>query len=136
MNKEDLYEAVTELRDDQIAEGEKQLSSSRPARFRLYHTKKRYAGMETLLSELEDCLPDPRTPETELDRRELVRVLQSWTDGLGPEDRRLFVRRYWHGVSVRQLAREAGVSQNAMTQRLARLRRALRSRLEEEGVIQ
>ena len=38
--------------------------------------------------------------------------------------------------SVRQLAREAGVSQNAMTQRLARLRRALRSRLEEEGVIQ
>lgn len=34
MKKEDLYEAVTELRDDQIAEGEKQLSSSRPARFR------------------------------------------------------------------------------------------------------
>ena len=89
--------------------------------------------METLLSELEDCLPDPRTPEAELDRRELVRVLQSWTDGLGPEDRRLFVRRYWHGVPVKELAREAGIAQNAMAQRLARLRRSLKTRLEQEG---
>ena len=103
------------------------------SRFRLYHTKKRYAGMETLLSELEDCLPDPRTPEEELDRRELVRVLQGWTDSLGPEERRLFVRRYWHGVPVKQLAREAGIAQNAMAQRLARLRRSLKTRLEQEG---
>lgn len=34
MKKEDLYEAVTELRDDQIIEGEKRLSASRPARLR------------------------------------------------------------------------------------------------------
>ena len=103
------------------------------SRFRFWRTKKRYAGIETQLSELEDCLPDPRTPEAELDRRELVRVLQSWTDGLGPEDRRLFVRRYWHGVPVKQLAREAGVTQNAMAQRLLRLRSSLKTRLEQEG---
>lgn len=34
MKTEDLYEAVTELRDDQIAEGEKKLAGDRPARFR------------------------------------------------------------------------------------------------------
>lgn len=89
--------------------------------------------MELLLSELEDCIPDPRTPERELERRELVRVLRDWADGLEPEERRLFVRRYWHGVPVKQLAREAGLTQNAMTQRLSRLRKRLRDRLEQEG---
>ena len=104
------------------------------SRFRFYRTKKRYAGMETLLSELEDCLPAPETPERELERRELVRVLRDWTDGLAPAERRLFVRRYWHAVPVKQLAREAGLSQNAMAQRLSRLRRSLKTRLEQEGV--
>lgn len=104
------------------------------SRFRLYHTKKRYAGMEILLSELEDCLPATQTVERELDRLELVRVLRDWSDSLEPEERRLFVRRYWHGVPVKQLAREAGVTQNTMAQRLARQRRSLKSRLEQEGV--
>ncbi len=103
------------------------------SRFRFYRTKKRYAGVETLLSELEDCIPAPGTPERELDRRELVRVLRDWTDGLEPEARRLFVRRYWHGTAVKQLAREAGLTQNAMAQRLARLRGSLKTRLEQEG---
>ena len=103
------------------------------SRFRFYRTKKRYAGLETLLSELEDCVPAPGTPETELERRELSRLISRWLDGLEPEQRRLFVRRYWHGVPVRKLAREAGVGQNAMTQRLARLRQSLKARLEQEG---
>ncbi|MBQ1679348.1 MAG: sigma-70 family RNA polymerase sigma factor [Oscillospiraceae bacterium] len=103
------------------------------SRFRFYRTKKRYAGLETLLSELEDCIPAPGTPETELERRELSRLISSWLGGLEPEQRRLFVRRYWHGVPVRRLAREAGIGQNAMAQRLARLRQSLKARLEQEG---
>lgn len=104
------------------------------SRFRFYRTKKRYAGMETLLSELEECLPGPDSVERALDRRELARVLRDWTDSLEPEERQLFVRRYWHGVPVNCLAREAGVTQNAMAQRLLRLRRSLKARLEQEGV--
>lgn len=103
------------------------------SRYRFFHAQKRCAGMELLLSELEDCIPAPETPERELERRELVLVLRDWADGLEPEDRRLFVRRYWHGVPVKQLAREAGLTQNAMTQRLSRLRKRLRERLEQEG---
>ena len=103
------------------------------SRFRFYRTKKRYAGLETLLSELEDCIPAPGTPETELERRELSRLISSWLGGLEPEQRQLFVRRYWHGVPVRRLAREAGIGQNAMAQRLARLRQSLKARLEQEG---
>lgn len=104
------------------------------SRYRVFHAKKRYAGMETLLSELEEVLPGEMSPETELEGKELARLLQDWVDGLEPEERRLFVRRYWHGVPVKQLAEETGITQNAMTQRLMRLRRSLRVRLEQEGV--
>lgn len=104
------------------------------SRYRFFRAKKRYAGMESLLSELGDCVPGGQSPEEALDRLELARTLRDWADGLEPSERQLFVRRYWHGVPVKQLAREAAVTQNAMTQRLSRLRRSLRARLEQEGV--
>ena len=103
------------------------------SRFRFFHTKKRYAGLESLLSELADCVPAAGTAETELERRELSRLISAWLDGLEAEQRRLFVRRYWHGVPVKRLAREAGIGRNAMAQRLARLRQSLKTRLEQEG---
>ena len=53
---------------------------------------------------------------------------------LGMEDRALFLRRYWNGESVKELARAVGVSPNAMTKRLLRLRESLRVYLEREGV--
>lgn len=104
------------------------------SRYRFFRTKKRYAGMESLLSELEDCIPASECVEDRLERMELSRVLQDWVDGLEARERQLFVRRYWHGVAVKTLAREAGITQNAMTQRLLRLRRSLQARLEQEGV--
>ena len=90
--------------------------------------------MELLLSELSDCLPSEDGPELALERAELSRLLSDWLDTLPAEERQLFVRRYWYGVSVKQLAGEAGITQNAMTQRLLRTRRNLRVRLEQEGV--
>lgn len=104
------------------------------SRWRSLHAQKRYAGMERLLSELEDCLPADGGPERSFEQRELSRLLSAWLSGLAPEERQLFVRRYWHGVPVKGLAREAGITQNAMTQRLLRLRRSLKARLEQEGV--
>lgn len=104
------------------------------SRWRYLRARKRFDAMEQLLSELEDCVPDPNRVEDRLEGKELVRILQAWVDGLEPRDRSLFVRRYWYGVPVKQLAREAAVTQNAMAQRLLRLRRELRTRLELEGV--
>ena len=104
------------------------------SRFRFARSKKRYAGMESLLSELEEVVPGGTSPEEALAGKELALCLQGWVDSLEREERQLFVRRYWHGVPVKQLAREAGISQNAMTLRLSRLRRSLWARLEQEGV--
>lgn len=104
------------------------------SRYRFFRTRKRYRPMEQMLSELEDCVPAPDRVEDRVEGMELRQVLRDWVDSLGPEDRCLFVRRYWHGVAVKQLARETGLTQNAMAQRLLKLRRGLKARLEREGV--
>ena len=104
-------------------------------RWRYTHAQKRCSGLEVLLSELEDCLPARGGVEESLEQRELSCLLSAWLDSLPADDRRLFVRRYWYGVAVKDLAREAGLRDNLMAQRLFRLRRGLKKRLEQEGVI-
>lgn len=104
------------------------------SRWRRDHAKKRYGGMELLLSELEDCVPAPGTVEENLERQQLARVISAWLDSLENEDRRLFIRRYWYGDPVKELAAERGEEANAAAQRLLRLRKGLRAFLESEGV--
>ena len=104
------------------------------SRYRAQHTQKRCSGLEKMLLELDECIPARETPELMLERRELSELISGWLDSLPAPERQLFVRRYWHGVSVKCLAREAQITQNTMTQRLLRLRRSLKSRLEQEGV--
>ena len=104
------------------------------SRWRREHAQKRYDGIEVLLSELEDCVPSPGTAETALNRQQLARSISVWLDGLTGDDRRLFIRRYWYGEAVKDLAAERGGRANALSQRLLRLRTALRVFLESEGV--
>ncbi len=104
------------------------------SRFRSLHAQKRGVGLTLLLSELEDCLPDPKGVEEALETRELARLLSDWLRGLPREDRVWFLRRYWYGVSVKQLAEEAGCTENQMAQRMRKLRQALRTVLEQEGI--
>ena len=103
------------------------------SRWRRDHAKKRYDGIEILLSELEDCVPAPRTVEEDFDRQQLASSISAWLDRLTEEDRRLFIRRYWYGDPVKELAAERGVTANVLSQRLLRLRRSLRTFLESEG---
>ena len=105
------------------------------SRWRREHAQKRYEGIEVLLSELEDCVPAPGAVEEELDRRQLSRAISAWLDSLTDEDCRLFIRRYWYGDAVKELAAERGEKPNALAQRLLRLRTSLRAFLESEGVV-
>ena len=65
---------------------------------------------------------------------ELGQLISDWLAGLDGESRALFIRRYWNGDAVRDLAAELNVRPNALTKRLLRLREALRRFLEKEGV--
>ena len=104
------------------------------SRYRSLHAQKRDAGLTLLLSELEDCLPDPKGVEEAAETRELSRLLSDWLRALPREDRVWFLQRYWYGVTVKQLAGEAGCTENQMAQRMRKLRQALRTVLEQEGI--
>lgn len=104
------------------------------SRWRRDHAKKRYEGIEVLLSELEDCVPASGTVGEGLDREELSQAISAWLDGLTEQNRRLFIRRYWYGHPVKELAAERDEKANSLSQRLLRLRKELRTYLESEGV--
>lgn len=104
------------------------------SRWRRERARKRYSGMELLLSELEDCLPAPQDVEGALEAKELTESVERWLEGLERDDRVLFLRRYWYGDEVKALARRRGVRPNQAAKRLQRLRERLRRHLEQEGI--
>lgn len=104
------------------------------SRFRAMRAKKRYNGMEVLLSELGDCVPSDQNVEQTVEAKELSGYISDWLDSLPAEDCALFVRRYWFGDSVQELAKRCGITAAQMAQRMLRLRKGLRTALEEKGV--
>jgi len=105
------------------------------SKYRVLHAKKRFNGLEVMLSELGDCVPATESVEQEVEAKELTKYINNWLSGLKPEDRVLFVRRYWYGEEVRDLAKRCGVNATHMTQRMLRLRRKLKVFLEGKGVV-
>jgi len=103
------------------------------SRYRANRAKKRFDGLTVLLSELDDCVPTSESVTLAVEGRLLTEIIDNWLEHLPKEDRVLFLRRYWFGEAVNALAKESGVTQNRMAQRMMRLRRDLKSALETEG---
>lgn len=99
------------------------------------HAEKRYDGFNVLLSELDDCVPSGENVEQIADAKALTDCINSWLAKLSPEDRKIFLRRYWYGETVSTIAKSKGLSSNAMTQKLYRMRSGLKNRLEKEGMM-
>jgi len=104
------------------------------SRYRSSHAQKRFDGITTLLSELDECIPARSSVAQEVEGRLLSEILDCWLASLPKDDRILFMRRYWFGEQVNALAKERNVTQNQMAQRMLRLRKSLRSVLEQEGI--
>lgn len=69
-----------------------------------------------------------------LDAREVRQILQEFLSSLTPENRILFVKRYYFCKSVTAIANELSMSENAVSVRLSRLRAKLGRLLEEREV--
>ena len=104
------------------------------SRFRANRAQKRFDGISVLLSELDDCVPSGDSVAKAVEGKLLSEVLDRWLSMLPSDDRVLFVRRYWFGDAVNTLAKEIGVTQNRMAQRMMRLRKSLKLALEKEGI--
>ena len=86
-----------------------------------------------LLDELADCIPD-RSWEDKAHAGELREALNGFLRGLPEQDRKIFVRRYWFGETVPEIARSFRSSESRVTSLLHRLRKRLRKYLEQEGL--
>ena len=76
---------------------------------------------------------DEDAAEEAVSARELGWAIRRFLDGLEPESRVLFLRRYWFSDPVKDIAAQLGISENAVSARLRRLRIRLQQYLQEEG---
>lgn len=95
--------------------------------------QKRSADFTVQLSELEDILSAPDTPQQQYERTELAAVISDFLREQSEEDRNLFVRRYWYSDSIRGIAERYGLRENTVKSRLLRTRQRLKAYLEKEG---
>ncbi len=102
--------------------------------YRKNTSKKRGEGMETLLSELDECVPENGSMETEADIRNLTRVINEFLHAQPKEKRVMFVKRYWYGQSISDIASAMSVSDSRVATTLFRVRAELKDWLLKEGI--
>ena len=78
--------------------------------------------------------PGGADPQAEAERREWAARLWDAVEGLDEPDRTLFLRYYYYGDKLKDIARALGLTQTAAKQRLFRGRKALRDTLTKGGV--
>jgi len=97
-------------------------------------TAQKRSAYEVSLDELTECIPGSDT-ESALLARELGEAIDRFLTTLSKENRVIFLRRYWFGDPLREIARLTGVRENALAVRLSRMRAALKDYLIKEGFL-
>lgn len=104
-------------------------------RYAYHHSQKRETALTEAYEELEACLPLAKDgPEEAAMVQELQRTLNDFLRAQPEDARRFFLRRYWYGESIAEIAEACGASSGRIRSSLFRTRARLRRRLEEEGV--
>ncbi len=94
---------------------------------------KRNAEVVSLTQEMELCIPDSEQ-ERKLEGKELGNILDAFLRTLTPENRVVFMRRYWYVDTIAEIAARYGISESAVQMRLNRTRAKLCTYLEKEGI--
>ena len=94
---------------------------------------KRKGEVVCLTQEMELCIPDEQQ-EREMAGKELGRILDAFLRTLTPENRVIFMRRYWYVDTIAEIAVRYGISEGAVQMRLNRTRAKLCTYLEKEGI--
>ena len=104
-------------------------------RFYANTAQKRNSYYDVALDELEETIPALSTVESLYDAKELTRYLNQFVKELSREDRYLFMRRYWYGDKIGDIAENLNIPANKASVRLYRLRQKLQELLKKEGMI-
>jgi len=104
-------------------------------RFKFNRAKKREGSeFELLLTELEECVAHDLTVEAEFDSNLVVQIINEWLLSQIAANRKIFVRRYWHAESIKDLVNNYQISESKVKSILFRMRKSLKAHLREEGV--
>ncbi len=104
-------------------------------RWRASTADKRGSGVvPELLDELAECLPDASGVFAGAAEVELVALLNAFLEMAPLESRHFFVRRYWYGDTIDEIAQAYSVTPSKVKMTLSRMREELRRVLDREGV--
>ena len=95
---------------------------------------KRSSHYTIALEEIEACIAGPNTAEAEMEARELARIIEHFLDTLTPENRVIFMRRYWFADNYKDIAEFVGLSEKNVSVRLTRIRKKMKQYLTEREV--
>lgn len=101
-------------------------------RLRSQSAQKRNSSYDLSLDELAEALPGNSLDE-QLDAKALGQAIDAFLYTVSPENRTLFVRRYWYGDSIADLALATHRTESALSVRLHRIRMQLKNYLIKEG---
>lgn len=102
-----------------------------------YHSNtaaKRNSIYDVALDELENCLPSSDSVEDIFSAMETTQTINAFLATLTPENRVMFIRRYWYADSIDDLAAFFKTTKHNISVRLSRTRNKLKQHLIKEGV--
>ena len=85
------------------------------------------------LEELSECIGQDNDTERKLEARELGRTLTAFLRTEPRNSRVIFLRRYYHLESSREIAQHLGISDSHVRLQLSRTRKKLKAYLKKEG---
>ncbi|MBE6928545.1 MAG: sigma-70 family RNA polymerase sigma factor [Ruminococcaceae bacterium] len=93
---------------------------------------KKRSGMTLLLEEIAEVVSDSEWEHKEQNQA-LSAALNSFLHALRDEEQGVFLRRYWYGASIDELAKDYSCSASKISGMLFRTRKKLRKYLKKEG---
>ena len=103
-------------------------------RLRADSAQRRCNSYDLSMDELSGCIPGPSMDQV-INGRILGQSINKFLATLPKESRIIFLRRYYFGDSVREIARSLSMSENAVSVRINRVRTKLRKFLEKEDLL-
>ncbi|MBE6852319.1 MAG: sigma-70 family RNA polymerase sigma factor [Ruminococcus sp.] len=96
---------------------------------------KRYNGQVGLsLDELSECFASSENVEGSIERKETIKALNEFLEGLDKNKRIYFMQRYWYLTPIKEIAEKNNISEGSLKTMLCRIRADLKKYIAEKGL--
>lgn len=100
-----------------------------------YNSAEKRGGKEpeliVAIDDIAEELISVHSVEKELDNKEIVKSINEFLETLPKNDRIMFIRRYWYGMAVKEIAEQFGITSHNATVKLSRITQKLKKHLQK-----